>query len=450
MDSTYDIPEINRRMFRMILPIVIEGALPMLSGMIVIGMIGRIDVLSISSFGIVMIIYSILWVLFRGIAVGVMVLVSRYMAQKNLEKMGQVVQQAMLASFLLALILCISISVGAEIIMQAFNPSTSLLKSSTAYLRIILLGIPFFAVLLMIGGYYQGIGRTITSMSVVLIMHGILAVLSYGLIFGRFGLPILGFQGAAYASVFSHAVALIISMWILTRNKEISNRVFSWRIFRNGWSHIADICRIGLPASCESLLWQLAIMIMTRMLLIYGESAYAAYQIGNTAESISYMPATGFVVAATTLISQAVGAKDEKLVHIYLKQILKGLTYTTLIAAVVFIFFPQTLIQMLTDKTDVIPLACSYLVIMGLVEIPLNITAVLGGGLRALGYPRVPFVISLIGLWLIRVPLVLLSTFVFRFPVISFWIIIALDILVRFLLMLWFYRKKTVLLNKYL
>ena len=60
------------------------------------------------------------------------------------------------------------------------------------------------------------------------------------------------------------------------------------------------ILKLGLPTSFETSFWQAASIFLTRAILTYGELAYSAYQLGLQAESISYMPATGFGVAATT------------------------------------------------------------------------------------------------------------------------------------------------------
>jgi len=67
-----------------------------------------------------------------------------------------------------------------------------------------------------------------------------------------------------------------------------------------------------------------AAIILTRAILTFGETAFAAHQPGMQAESISYIPAAGFGVVSNALVGQALGSKNKEIARIYFRQIMKS------------------------------------------------------------------------------------------------------------------------------
>jgi putative MATE family efflux protein len=207
---------------------------------------------------------------------------------------------------------------------------------------------------------------------------------------------------------------------------------------------IASIYKVGMPTAFESIFWQLAAIIITKAVLTYGEVAFAAYQLGLQAESISYMPAAGFGVAATTFIGQTLGSGEKELGKKYLKQLVIGTSVITVFTGGVLMFFPKQVMRILTDDAEVIRIGIQYLVVMGLVQIPQNIAGVLNGALRGAGFTRVPMIVAGAGLWCIRVPFSLLAAYVFKMDVRAIWVIIGIDMALRFVLSLAIYKNKDI------
>jgi len=154
------------------------------------------------------------------------------------------------------------------------------------------------------------------------------------------------------------------------------------------------------------------------------------------------MPAFGFGVSATTLISQAIGAKNINLAKVYIIQMIKGAILFTSLSVIAFLVVPEKIIRLLTDNEEVVKLGGKYLFIMAFVQIPLNLYGLFIGALRGMRNVGIPIVISVLGLWCIRIPLILIATYYFEFSVISSWLIIGIDILFRFILSAYFLKKK--------
>ena len=105
--------------------------------------------------------------------------------------------------------------------------------------------------------------------------------------------------------------------------------------------------------------WQLAGVILVRLINGFGTEAGAAYQLGLQAEGISYMPTAGFGVAATALVGQSLGARNPALAERYTKELIKwGLALTSVTTAIL-VLGPRVLMGLLTDDQTAIAWAPS-------------------------------------------------------------------------------------------
>ncbi len=436
--------EINSKIVSMLVPITIENLLQMAAGIVTMGMIGRIDALSISAVGISIRITQIIWALFRGVAIGATVFVAQYYGAGNLEKVKAVIKQTLLSSIIFVAVLQLIIYIEAPNLLMIFGPQAELLNLATEFIRIVSFGLPFLAVMLIVGGVLQGLGNSRIPMLITLTMNLINIAVGYCIIFGKLGFSPLGVRGAAVASVVSQGAAAVMGLFILFRRNGILEGCFNRKLFSIDTKQIAAVYRVGLPSAMESVFWQLAAVILTRAMLTYGETAFAAYQLGLQAEAVSYMPAMGIGVVTTALIGQALGARNQDLARQYLKQILKGTFAITAVCTIMMLCFPKAMMSALTDDKEIIALSAVYLMLMGLVQFPQNLTGVLSGSMRGAGLTRAPMLIAGFGLWGVRVPLALLMTYAFDRTIIWIWIVMCVDIVIRSVVCSILFKKKSI------
>lgn len=442
--TVHDRKTINKKIASMIIPITIENVLQMVAGIVSMGMIGRIDALSISALGISMRITQIIWALFRGITIGATVFVAQYYGAGEMCKVRNVIKQTLLSSIVVVVILQLIVYTQAPRLLMVFNPKPELLRLATEYIRTVSFGFPFLVIMLVIGGSMQGMGNSKIPMFITMMMNVVNIAVGYTVIFGKLGITPMGVRGAALATVASQATAAALGLYIIFNRNGVLRGSLNKKILSVDKQQIKEVYRVGLPTSMEAIFWQLAAILLTRAILTFGETAFAAHQLGLQAESISYMPAAGFGVVATALIGQALGAKDKDLARRYLRQILKGALCITALCVIVLIGFPKVMMSALTDNKEIIELSAIYLMLMGLVQFPQNTTGVLAGAMRGAGYTKVPMMVAGIGLWGVRVPFALLVTYVFKQTIIAIWIVICIDLVFRFLVCFFYYRSKNI------
>lgn len=446
-EKQYSLQEIRKKIYSMILPITIEGVLQLTAGLVSMALIGRIsssDPTPVNAISISSRITQIVWALFKGITTGASVFVAQAYGSGNYKKLKGVIQQTLLSSILLVIIFQQIIYWNAPAILSIFNPGPELLENGVLFLKTISWGLPFMVIMLVVAASLQGMGNAKTPMLIALTMNLINIVISYLLIFGNLGMPSLGIKGAAIATATAQFIGALIGLYVLFSKGGVLNTHVNKNFFKINMKQIREVYKVGFPTSLESIFWQVAAIILTKAILTFGDTQAAAHQMGLQAEAISYVPAAGFGIAATTFIGQALGSKNSKLGKAYLKETLKGTLWVTAFCASILIFLPKVVMAMLTENTEVINLGAKYLIIMGLVQVPQNISGVLNGALRGAGFTRVPMFVAAAGLWGIRVPLTLLFAYKFHSTIVAIWIIMGVDLIVRFILSFIIYKTKNI------
>lgn len=308
------------------------------------------------------------------------------------------------------------------IVLVQSGSSGSTLKYATEYLYIRFYGflIPFTA--LCLDTAIISSGRTLYSMisnSIGLILN---IVLDPVLIYGLHGFPRLEVAGAAYATLISWLVTLVINLMFIVRMRLTP-------IFKIEYQKALVLLRLGLFAFLERLLFSLGNNIYAGIIARLGDVAMAAHNIGLRIESLIYMPGHAFTMAASVLVGQKVGAGDiEGAKRVGSKVIMLG-TLGMGFIGIVIAFLAPLVATPFAPSEDVRKLASIYLLIAGLNEFGLGLTMITGGAIRGAGNVIVPFITNLTCLFAVRVALA-----VYLAPLINVigpWIAMFIDIYLR-------------------
>ena len=127
-----------------------------------------------------------------------------------------------------------------------------------------------------------------TGQTVVPMVGGIAAVLvnlclNYVLIFGHFGAPAMGVEGAALATVISrYAELLIVGGWTHLHRKENPFIVGVYRSFRIPLKLLKSIAAKGMPLLINELLWSVGMAFMNQCYSTCGLDVVPAMNISST------------------------------------------------------------------------------------------------------------------------------------------------------------------------
>lgn len=431
---------IRRKIFAMVWPATIENVLQMMVGIIASAMLGQIGSLAVGSVGLGRRITMLIWGVFAAIGTGTTVMVARSVGADDRKAAGRYGEQAFILTVILVLALTIIlVAFPRSIIVALYRTADSeLLDTAIIYLRLIALGIPFMSVMQVTGAIMRGAGNAKVPMQVAMVINIVNVILSYILIFGKLGFVPMGIVGAAVAQNIAQAVGAILALYIMFKRQ--TDLQFLLRGFRFQWAEVKAVLTIGIPTAVENLLMQFGQIMLTGLVVSFGTVALAAHQQGLTAESLSYMPAVGFGIAATAFVGQSIGAGSARQAERYVRELSKWSIIMTICTASFLVFTPKLVFGLLSNEQAVINLGAYYLILMGIAQIPQQLSGVFNGALRGSGDTKAPMVIGGLGLWGVRLPL----AFYFArlgYGIIGVWVAMTIDLFFRFALSYIRYRR---------
>ena len=445
MELVYNKKRINKEILHLMVPIVMENTLQLIAGLVLTAMVGRLLTDDIAAQGISNIVYRIFFVLFRGLAIGATVMVATYYGKKELSKCKRTIEQAYLTAIPMLIVAIAVISLFPVQILSMFTDDMNLVYLAADYTRVLVWALPFMAAISFNTASLNGQGDTKTPMFIAIMLNIVNISAGYVLIFGIGSIGGFGIMGAAYATVLAQFCGAALGLYALYRKRGRFRQVSHDKpFFSLDISEVKQYFSIGLPAAMEFMFWQFSAIIMSMVLLSYGNSYYAAYQLGIQAEMLTDMPAQGFVVAAMTLSARAIGQNDAPLYRIYFTQIRKMALLTGVVSAILLFAIPRQLMMILTNNPELIEIGAGYVFLMGFAMIPQAMSRVYSGFIRASGGKRVPMYVSFAGIWLIRVPLVVIFGWIFRLDINFIWLAIIIDHLIRITASLVYVKRKNI------
>lgn len=281
---------------------------------------------------------------FMGVASCVGVLAAQYHGACRHERVGPALWAGVWLSLGSGILLAALAGLGEPLFRLAGHPA-QVQGMEEQYFRILTLGGGFVVLSTALSGYFSGLGRTLPVMVVNLAGAALNIPLDYALIFGRFGAPEMGIEGAAIATVLGSVASCALFALLLTAPEaEARHKV------RSAWRFDPDMLRrlmaIGLPAGVQFLLDMGALTIF---LLIVGRMGLAELSATNIAFSINtltYLPVIGLSVAVSMLVGRSQGQGRPELARRATKSALLLAMGWMVLVGLIFVLAPRPLLEL--------------------------------------------------------------------------------------------------------
>jgi putative MATE family efflux protein len=302
------------------------------------------------------------------------------------------------------------------------------------------------------GAALRASGDTLSAMFALIATTLVDLFFSYVLVLGIEPFPQLGWPGLALGSVIGYYVGAV--MMLLALNFGRAKLTLAWPRLAGQSLEIRRLLAIGIPGGIDMLAMIACHMGFVRVINELGTQAAAAHGIAIRLESLSYLPAVAFQVAATTMVGQFLGAqRPARARHSVWVACLAGEVFVVLCGGVLF-FCSDNLTPLMTNSSsDVAPLAARVLRIICLIQPALVILMILTGALRGAGDTRWPLLNTFIGLLLIRIPLAIVLALpsitlpyvgevqLLDLGLIGAWYAMVADLCMRTTLIIWRFRQ---------
>ncbi len=196
-------------------------------------------------------------------------------------------------------------------ILQIYSKNSAVIALGTSYIRTFSWTFLFFAITFSYALVMRSTGdvKTPTTVSVGALL--ISTFLSYSLIFGKFGLPELGIQGAAVAAVIARFIECVTLLTIIyTRNSPVAASLRELTSFDRVF--LSKVIKPMLPVILNELFWSLGITTYNVIYGRMGTQSYAAINIVSTVEQVAFVIFIGISNATSVMVGNRIGAGREE------------------------------------------------------------------------------------------------------------------------------------------
>jgi len=408
-------------------PAFVELVLSTLFGMVDMIMVGKLSSAAIAAVGLTNQPFMLLLAIFSAVNVGTSTLVAWNIGAGNKEKANFITRQIVVINAILGIIMSTIGIVFSRQIVVFMGAEADTIGDATIYFRIVSAGLVFQAINLGVTAALRGAGETKIPMFYNIGSNLLNVLGNYMLIYGKLGMPKMGVAGAALSTTISRWVACFFGLGIIYFSNLSVISIDLKDRFRFDTDIMKKVFSIGLPSALEQFVLQSGLMLFARTVSSLGTIKFAAHQIGLNICGLTFSPSMAFGVAATTLVGQSLGAKDEEKAKKYADMIHHMAVLVACIMGAVFILFSYQLACLYTDDATVAAAASIILKIMALAQPGQSTQLSVAGVLRGAGDTLYPLYASIFGIWIFRVFVAYVFVSVFHWGLIGAWVALVFD-----------------------
>ena len=417
-------PGFYRHTWMLALPIILQNLVTTSLGFVDTFMVGLLGQSELSAVTATNTPNFLVQIIIFGLLSGLAVLVSQYWGKHDTEAINRCMGIALYTGVSLAALIALALFLAPRQVMALVTDNALLIQLGAPYLRIVGISYIFNTA----SSVYVGVQRSTENPAMGLTVFTVSMVLNtflnYVLIFGKFGAPALGITGAAAATLISRAVEFILTFGYALRNRRIP--LMPAALLHPGTAFVGDFLKYSTPVLVNDSLWGLGTTLITAVIghMAISEEMLAAYAIMGNIEKFSTVACYGISGASAVIVGKRIGegASREEVYEVSWCMLLLTVLIGLMVSLSLAVLLPTVFIPRLYPLFHLEGLSLEIAATMCVVFIFMMPTKAfditnISGVLRAGGDVRVSAVIDVGSVWLVALPITVLSALVFEAPV---------------------------------
>ena len=417
--------KLSRQLASLAGPIFVETLLVMMLGAVDTFMLSRYSDNSVAAVGVVNQLMNLVFLLFEVISLGTSILCSQYIGAGRRDKVIQVVGISLIFNLLSGALISIGLYSFADDLLVMMGLRPDLMSFGLPYMKIVG-GFAFLqAISLSLSASLRSADKAKYPMYVSMVVNVLNIIGNYSLIFGKFGMPALGVEGAAISTSVCRAVSVIILLVVLFK-KHIPS--FPKELFTPfPWLELKNLLKIGIPSAGEHFSYSLSQVVITYFINMISNQALATRSYVVNIVMFTYIFALAIAQGGAILIGHLVGMKKINAAYTIGKRIMRLGTTMSVSLSLLTAIFGTHILGMLTSDPWIISTGAAILWIEVLLENgrALNFFGV--NALRSAGDIYFPVLVGIVVMWGVQVVGSYILGISFGWGLIAMWAVFALD-----------------------
>lgn len=392
-----------KELFHLGWPIVLTQLFIMLTGTIDAAMAGRYSSLDLAGVSLGGMFMWPAFMLLTGLTMALTPIAAQLRGAGKNDQIGHQIRQGLwLCTITATLLVLVMLNAGDAYAWIGVDPAAIVIADG--YLHAAAWGAPPIVFYVALRHICEGLGKPRPPMIIAGAMIPINALLNYGFIYGRFGLPELGGVGCGYATAIVFWLEFVIMLFVCRMDFFRAIHAFSaFELPR--WQTIRSILIIGTPIGLTIFVEMVVFSVVGLMIARFGVLEVAANSIAGNINWASYVIPAAIGSAASIRVGFHVGAQHLDAARGSAMLVYKLSLVYAVVVGILMILARYALVGVFTTDPAVIDIAVTLLIFIAIYQLVDDSNAVATGALRGYKDTRVPMMFGLIGYWLIALPL---------------------------------------------
>lgn len=405
-----------KHIFRFALPMLIGNIFQQLYNVVDSIIVGRyLGEKALAAVGASFPIIFMVIALIIGIGIGSSVVISQYFGARDYDKVKRAADTTYIFLFFAGIIITIVGLLSGEHIFRVMRLPEEILPMARTYLDIYMYGLVLMFGFNSVSSILRGVGDSKTPLFFLIVSTflNIFLDILFVLVFKW------GIAGAAWATVVAQAFSFVIAVIYLERLRHMlritfKRLVFDWNIFRQS-------VKIGLPTGIQQTLVALGGMALMGIVNTFGTDVIAGFSAASRIDSLAVIPIMNFSASLSGFVGQNIGAgKIDRVKRGLWATIKMSVLFSLLISAIILIW-GDTMMVVFTTNPKVVDIGYHYLMIVSIFYLAFAVMFCINGLLRGAGAAVIPMYITLLSLWIVRIPLAYLLSKTFGMDEAGIW-----------------------------
>ena len=413
------------KLLRLTGPIFLETFLILLLGVVDTLMLSHYSDNAVAAVGVVNQLLNMVFLLFNVTAVGTSVMCALYFGAKDSKSFTQVVGVSLLFNAIVGIIISLLLMFGGRQMLVWMDIRPDLMLMAVSYMKIVG-GFGFLqAIIFTISAVLRAANKPNYSMQVAVLINLFNIVGNYSLIYGHFGFPEMGVEGAALSTTLSRVLGMTLLFIVLFKRLV---RRFPLAYFRPfPFDKLKSVLKVGMPSAAEQISYDAAQVCVVYFINMLGNEVLAARVYIMNIVIIGYIFSLSMASATSICTGNLVGSGKKQAAYVLSWYAWKRSLMITFIASVGVYLCGRFLLGCFTENESIIRIAMTALLIDIFLEHGRATVLMFLFCLRSVGDVIVPVLIEIVCMWVFAVTCGYLFGIAMGLGLAGIWVGLALD-----------------------
>ncbi len=361
-------------------------------------MIGQLGTIPLAASAFANSIFVIPMVFGMGMAFGLTTPIANADGEGRPDKAGHFLRHGLLINLITAAVIFLSVIIFSQF-THLLGQEAKVEQLANPYLLIISSSIFPLILFLTYKQFAEGLSYTRMAMVISIGANLLNIFFNYLLIYGNWGLPALGLNGAGYATLVARVLMAIFMYLYIFRGKRFNKYLSQYANITWNKNYFKDILKVGIPSGTQYIFEISAFAVAAVIVGQISAEALAAHQIAISLAALSYMMASGLGAAATVRVANQLGKKDIRTMRNAGRVSFVMALLFMAVCGLIFLIGKNYFPAFYTDDTYVMGIASQLLIVAVFFQLSDGTQVVALGALRGMSEVKIPTIITFVAYW---------------------------------------------------